>query len=61
MTDSFDTHLTIRINSSTKAEFDKKATKYGKPSEVLREMIIAFNEGRLKIKPDPKKETLYDH
>ena len=41
--------------------FVRKATPFGKPSEVLRELVEAFIEGRLKIeKPVTVKDKLYE-
>lgn len=52
--------MTVRIADSLHGEFSQKALKYGGTSYVLREIITAFVENRLTIKP-PKtsKETLY--
>jgi hypothetical protein len=36
-----------------------KVVKYGKPSDVLREIIEAFLDDRLVIQPNPRKESLY--
>jgi hypothetical protein len=52
-------YLTVRVTDERKTEFHKKAKRYGKPSDVLREIVEAFIDGRLVIKPDPKKESLY--
>lgn len=49
--DSFDAMAVVRIGSSELEIFKKKAQRItGKSySHVLREMIIAFNDGRLTI------------
>lgn len=49
------TSLTVRIAKSLRQKFRAKAKKYGDPSEVHRELIEAFVDGRLKI--EPKSET----
>lgn len=52
-------YMTIRVSKDTHAEFMQKAKRYGKPSDVMREIIEAFLDDRLVIKPDPRKESLY--
>ncbi len=56
---SLDTYITIRVNKETHKEFMGKVVKYGKPSDVLREIIEAFLDDRLVIQPNPRKESLY--
>lgn len=51
--------LTFRVSAKVHTAFHRKAEKYGRPSDVLRELIEAFLDDRLVIKPDPKKESLY--
>ena len=52
--------LTVRVTGSTRAKFHVKASKYGQPSDVLRELIEAFLEDRLSIVPPVnRKESLY--
>lgn len=57
-------HLTARISPQTRQAFVAKARKYGAHTEVLRELIEAFTEGRLTIKkPAPGRssmENLYE-
>lgn len=46
-----DERMTIRITKGSKESFIKKCEKHNREAtDVLREMITAFNEGRLKIK-----------
>ena len=52
-------YLTVRVAGSTHTEFHAKAQRYGKPADVHREIIDAFITGRLVIRQDPKKESLY--
>lgn len=49
----------IRVTPKMRALFLKKAEKFGTQSDVLREIIEAFVEDRLTIKPNPRKESLY--
>lgn len=51
--------LTVRIKPADHKKFHDKATRYGGVSEVLREMIEAFMDDRLSVKPNPLKESLY--
>lgn len=55
----FDTHLTLRLSGKVNIAFKRKAKRYGRPSDVLRELIEAFIEDRLTIQPNQKKESLY--
>jgi hypothetical protein len=54
--------LTVRVPSKTRTMFVRKTSQFGKPSEVLRELIEAFIDGRLTIqKPvTSKKDKLYE-
>jgi hypothetical protein len=52
-------YITLRVHKDTHTAFMQKANMYGKPSEVLREIIEGFLGDRLVIKPDPSKESLY--
>ncbi len=54
-------YMTLRVTSATLKAFHDRARLFGKPAEVHREIIDAFIEGRLTIKP-PKsinQESLY--
>jgi hypothetical protein len=52
--------LTVRLTPSDHKAFHRKADKYGKPSDVLREIVQAFNSDRLVIQPPViEKESLY--
>ena len=52
--------LTVRVTDSTHALFRTKALKYGTSSDILRELVDAFIEGRLTITPPVnRKESLY--
>jgi hypothetical protein len=43
--------LSVRLPAKTRTLFGAKAKKFGTPSLVLRELIDAFIEGRIVIKP----------
>lgn len=52
--------LTVRVTGSMHSKFHSKALRYGKPSDVLREIIEAFLDDRLTITPPvTRKESLY--
>ena len=52
--------LTVRVSPDSHKKFHTKVRKFGQPSEVLREIIEAFNEDRLTIQPPVTvKESLY--
>lgn len=54
--------LTVRVTGSTRSKFHAKAKRFGQPSEVLRELIEAFNDDRLVIQAPVNrnpKENLY--
>lgn len=53
------THITLRVSPELRSNFRDRAIRYGRPSDVLREIIEAFTEGRLVIEPNPSKENLY--
>lgn len=52
--------LVVRVTDKTRTKFHTKAQKHGNPSEVLREIVEAFNDDRLTIQPPAtRKESLY--
>lgn len=53
--------LGTRVTENSHKLFNEKASRYGVPSDVLRELIDAFIEDRLQIAPPvtSKKELLY--
>jgi len=52
--------LVVRVTDKTRTKFHTKAQKFGTPSNVLREIVEAFNEDRLVIQPPVNsKESLY--
>lgn len=53
--------MSVRVSPADHKEFSRRAQKFGRPSDVLRELIQAFVQERLTIKPPvtSKKESLY--
>jgi hypothetical protein len=52
--------LTVRLTPTDHKAFHRKADRYGKPSDLLREIVQAFTEDRLVIQPPVNpKESLY--
>jgi hypothetical protein len=52
--------LTVRLTPNDHKAFHRKADRYGKPSDVLREIVQAFNSDRLVIQPPViETESLY--
>jgi hypothetical protein len=50
----------VRLTPYDHKAFHRKAEKYGKPSDVIREIIEAFSQDRLVIQPPVNvKESLY--
>lgn len=58
-TKSLNCYLTLRVTQQVRTKFMRKAERYGKPSDVMRELIEAFLDERLVIRPNPRKESLY--
>lgn len=52
--------LSVRLTPQDQRTFLRKSKKYGKPSDLLRELVQAFNEDRLTVLPPVNpKESLY--
>lgn len=51
--------LSLRVSPKTHKAFSVKASKFGGTSEVLRELVDAFIEDRVTVKPNPEKRSLY--
>jgi len=43
----------LRVTPDVKKAFDKRAESYGKPSEALRELVLAYIDGRVVVTPRP--------
>ncbi len=56
---NMDKFMATRVTSQVHKKFHAKCRPYGKPSEVLREIVEAFVEERLVIQPSPTKRNLY--
>ena len=56
---NLDCFLTVRVSKSSRTKFHRKALQFGKPSDVMREILLAFAEDRLVIQPSPTKRNLY--
>ena len=59
-------YLTVRVSDETRTLFCIKARKFGTSSAVLRELVDAFLDDRITIKPpaihNPNPlEKLYEH
>lgn len=51
-------HINTRLAPAIKASFSNKCSEFGKkPSEMIREFIIAFNEDRLTIEPNEQQRN----
>lgn len=57
---SKDSTLYVRVTDETKRKFFKVTAKFGGPSDVLRELVIAFVEGRVTVSPPTLKESIYN-
>lgn len=56
----FDAFLTVRVSERTRTQFNIKSERYGKPTDVLRELVHAFIDDRISIEaPSTVKESLY--
>ena len=52
--------LTVRIDKDTADAFRTKAKEFGGTSEVLREIVTAFNDNRLTMQPNPNRKSLFN-
>jgi hypothetical protein len=57
---NFTAFLTVRLNRKTADAFRTKAKEYGGTSEVMREIVEAFIDGRLTVQPNPNRKTLFN-
>ena len=52
--------LSVRLTPQDHRTFFRKSKRYGKPSDLLRELVQAFNDDRLTVRPPVNtKESLY--
>lgn len=54
------TTMHIKIDSRLKKAFDDKASALGKPSDMVRTLMEAFVEGRVKIIPTNEQLDLFN-
>ncbi len=53
-------YIVLRINTTLKKSFIAKAERYGRQTDVLRELLQSFVDGRVTITPpEVTKEPLY--
>ena len=51
----------LRVTPDVKRELFRVASRYGEPSDVIREILVAFIEGRVTVSPPSNpKESLYN-
>lgn len=50
--------LSLRLPESLRRRFNAKAQKFGKAADVHRELLEAFVEDRMTIRPNPNKPSL---
>ena len=53
--------MSVRVPHKTRDKFYKLSAKYGKPSDVMKELVEGFIDGRVTIqKPEKPMEKLYN-
>ncbi len=58
-TKSRSSYITVRVTDAVRSQFHEKAEELGtSPSEVLRELIDAFIEDRVILKPSVNRNPL---
>ena len=58
MTKPMTMYLSTRVTVDTRKKFVDKCESIGDPSTVLREMVEAFIDDRMTIKPNRNQQTL---
>ena len=53
------TTIHIKVDTRLKKEFDDRASKLGKPSDMVRMLMKAFAENRVKIEPTMEQIELF--
>ena len=56
--DTLTARLATRVTPRMQSAFQRKARRHGRPSDVLRELVSAFIEGRLNVIPPHSKRIL---
>ena len=54
-----ETFLSVRLNREIANVFRAKSKEYGGVSEILRELVLAFNDDRVTVRPDPSRKTIF--
>ena len=54
------TVMHTKMDVRLKKAFDDKASKHGKPSDMVRTLMLAFVEDRIKIYPTKEQMNLFD-
>ena len=55
----YEKHVSVRVTAASHKAFQRNARQFGRPSDILRELVEAFAEDRLTIKPSPTKRSIY--
>lgn len=55
---TLETCISVRVSTKLRSAFHRSAKRHGKPSDVLRELMLAFVEGRLTVTPSQRKGIL---
>jgi len=55
------TTIHTKIDDRLKKAFDDKASKLGKPSDMIRTLMTAFVEDRVKIEPTTEQVQLFHY
>lgn len=53
------TTIHLKVDARLKKEFDDRASKIGRPSDMLRTLMEAFADGRVKIHPTEEQLELF--
>ncbi len=52
-------YISVRVSTKVHKAFFRKASEFGRASDVLRELVEALIEDRLTVKPSQPKRNLY--
>lgn len=55
------TTIHIKVDARLKKSFDDKASKLGRPSDMLRSLMQAFIENRVTITPTNEQMSLFTY
>lgn len=51
----------VRVSDKFYKQFSRKARKFGRVSDLLRELMEAYVDERITITPNPDKEYIHDY